>query len=117
MAINTSNIAKHQKSEVWQKGRKRRENEKLQDKQVESEKVDFFVNEKKLEMVSLFNYLGCIISQDDDDTICIEEQIKSARGSWNGISKILKEEGASANIMAKFYLATVQAILLYEADS
>ena len=43
--------------------------------------------------------------------------MKRARQKWNSIARILKREGANAKTMAKFYLAIVQAVLLYGADS
>ena len=43
--------------------------------------------------------------------------MKRARKQWNSIAKILKQEGASARCMAKFYITVVQAVLLYGADS
>ena len=33
------------------------------------------------------------------------------------MARILKHEGANAKTMAKFYMATIQAILLYGAES
>ena len=57
------------------------------------------------------------MTEDDDDTKCIESNLKKARGQWNSIANILKQEGASAKCMAKFYITVVQAVLLYGADS
>ena len=53
----------------------------------------------------------------DDDTICIREQLQRARRKWGRIAKVLKREGANAVIMARFYRAIVQAVLLYGAES
>ena len=61
--------------------------------------------------------MGRILSNDDDDTKCILGQIQKARGRWNGIAKILKREGANATCMARFYLAVIQALLLYGSES
>ena len=70
-----------------------------------------------METVEEFRYLGSILTQDDNDTPTIIRQIKKSRQSWNGIARILRYEGANAITMAKFYLAVVQSILLYGADS
>ena len=64
-----------------------------------------------------FKYLGRIMREDDDDTSTIIEQIKKARQSWNDIARILKPECVNAISMAKPYLAIVQSVLLYGADS
>lgn len=111
------NMGKHQTTSTCKKGRGRRSNEILQDRQADGEKVTFMVYGKKLERVSEFRYLGRTLVDNDDDTKCIEEQIRRARQKWNSIAKILKREGANAMTMAKFYLAVVQAVLLYGAES
>ena len=113
----TKNISKHQEIVTCKRARVRRKNENLQDKQVEAEQVRFLVYGKELERVKEFRYLGRIFTENDDDTKCIEIQLKRARQKWNSIAKILKREGANAKTMAKFYLAVVQAVLLYGADS
>ena len=64
-----------------------------------------------------FKYLGRILADNDRDSNCIEFNIKKARQHWNSIARLLKREGASASIMAKFYITIVQAVLLYGADS
>ena len=55
--------------------------------------------------------------EDDNDTPCIDFNLKKARGQWNSIAKILKREGANAKCMARFYITVVQSVLLYGADS
>ena len=113
----TTNMAKHQNTQTCKKGRTRRRNEDLQDKQAEGDKVEFKVYGETLERVKEFKYLGRILREDDDDTACIINQVKRARQKWNAIARILKREGANARIMAKFYMAVVQAVLLYGAES
>ena len=110
-------MGRHQKTSTCKKGRGRRGNEMLQDKQAEAEKVTFRVYGEELERVREFRYLGRILTEDDDDTINIVEQLRRARQKWNSIAKILKREGANAKTMAKFYMAVVQAVLLYGAES
>ena len=70
-----------------------------------------------LQQVRQFRYLGRIFTDNDDDSICIKENLKIARNRWNSIAKILKDEGSNAKTMAKFYITIVQAVLLYGADS
>ena len=110
-------MKKHQQSEACQKGRRRRKNERLQDTQHRAQQIKFFVNGKQLEKVSEFKYLGRVLTDNDDDTKAIEGQIRKARQQWNCIANILKREGANAMTMAKFYMAVVQAVLLYGSDS
>ena len=75
------------------------------------------MNGKKLQRVKQFCYLGRIFTENDDDSTCIQENLKKARKRWNRVGKILKTEGANPKVMAKFYLTIVQAVLLYGADS
>ena len=111
------NMAKHQKTVTCEKVQGRRKNEDLQNKQAAAETVGFKVYGKDLEQVKDFRYLGRTINNNDDDTDCIHTQIKKARKQWNSLSKILKNEGSNAKTMAKFYMAVVQAVLLYGAES
>ena len=111
------NIEKHQKTKTCSIGRKQREAEKLQNLQADANKVKFLVYGKEIQRVKEFRYLGRILREDDDDTSSIVSQIKRARQKWNAIAKILKREEANAKTMAKFYMAIVQAVLLYGADS
>lgn len=70
-----------------------------------------------LEQVTNFVYLGGRLNQDDNDTPCIEANISKARKQLGSIAGLLKREGANAVLMARFYSAVVQSILLYGADS
>ena len=79
--------------------------------------MEFKVYGEKLERVESFKYLGRILTQNDDDTMCIEANLRNARSKWNNISKILKRAGACAKTMAQFYSMIVQAVLLYGAES
>ena len=108
---------RHQRTEACKKGRARRMNEGRQEEQEKADGVSIYINGKQIERVHEFKYLGRILTENDDDTRCIESQIAKARARWWRIAKILKHEGASAKIMAKFYMATIQAILLYGAES
>ena len=113
----SGDISKHQTSYTCKKGSYRRQNEIKQDQQFQANNVKFYIGGEELERVHHFKYLGRILTENDDDTMCIEGNLKKARGQWNSIAKILKREGASAKCMAKFYITVVQAVLLYGADS
>lgn len=115
--MRTKNVEKHKKSPTCLKARKRRGNEIRQDLQAEAEKVEFRVNGKKLKRVKEFRYLGRILTENDNDTRCITDNLSKARLRWGQIAKLLKREGAGAKCMGKFYLAVVQSVLLYGAES
>ena len=113
----TADVQKHQKSKTCEKLRGRRKHEKLLAEQQKADGVSFTVYGKRLERVREFKYLGRIIDEGDCDSNCIRKQVQKARRQWNCIAKILKREGANSVTMAKFYMAIVQAVLLYGADS
>ena len=115
--MRTSNLEKHLDSYTCKKGTIRRQNKDRQDKQAAAENVKFYVKGKKIERVQHFWYLGRILMEDDNDTPCIDFNLKKERGRWNSITKILKREGANAKCMARFYITVVQSVLLYGADS
>ena len=79
--------------------------------------VVFLVGGRPIERVSTFKYLGRVLDESDNDTKCIDTQIKKLRSRWWRVSMVLKRVGAKARVMARFYLAVVQAVLLYGSDS
>ena len=74
----------------------KRRNDKMSARQVLAESVSFMVNGGEIERVKEFKYLGRIFSENEDDTKCIEGNLKKARSRWWRISKVLKREGADA---------------------
>ena len=115
--MRTSDILKHQNGYTCKQAQRRRVNENRQDEQAQAESVTFNIKGKEIERVHNFKYLGRIFTDNDDDSLCIGENIKKAKQRWNCIAKILKDEGADPKSMAKFYLTIVQSVLLYGAES
>ena len=110
------NLESHKKTGTCKKLALRRRNEKMQDLQAKANRIEFFINGKSIERVKKFKYLGRWFTDNDDDTLAIMENIKKARNQWNSLANILKSEGANSVCMGRFYLAIVQAVLLYGAD-
>ncbi len=73
----------------------------------------FHVDGELLEKVDLFQYLGRILAQDDDDVRAVRQQIKKARGIWAGVGQVLMADNTPLMVSAKFYKAVVQSVLLY----
>ena len=115
--MRAKNMNRHHQSNTCAKARTRRINEERQDSQAEAEVKEIKINGVRIKRVKTFRYLGRILSEDDCDSKCIDDQLKRAKKKWNCIAKILKREGANAVCMEKFYLTIVQAVLLYGADS
>jgi hypothetical protein len=76
----------------------------------------FSVRGNVLERVEVFKYLGCLMSQNDDDIQAIRTQIRKARSSWARIGQVLRSENVSPSVAARFYQAIIQAILLYGSE-
>ena len=71
----------------------------------------------KIERVKGFLYLGRWIQNNDDETDCIDLQLKTTRKRWFRIAKLLKRTGANAKIMGTFYKTIISTILLYGSES
>jgi hypothetical protein len=72
----------------------------------------FRIHGNVFERVKVYKYLGWMMAQDNDDTQAIRAQLRMARATWAWVGKVLRGENTSPTIVAKIYLAVVQAILL-----
>ena len=75
----------------------------------------FTVHGDMLERVKVFQYLGCLLTQDDDDIQAVQSQLCKARGTWARAGQVLRKENAPPQVSAKFYKAIVQSVLLYSS--
>jgi hypothetical protein len=73
----------------------------------------FSVRGDVLEQVEVFEYLGRLLAQEDDDIQAICAQLRKARATWACVGQMLKPENVPPCVAAKFYKAVVQAMLLY----
>ena len=67
-----------------------------------------------LENMTVFNYLGRVITVGDDDWPEVTCNLQKSRNSWG---RILRREGADTNMSGHFFKAVVQAVLLFGADT
>jgi hypothetical protein len=70
-----------------------------------------------LESVSIFKYLGRLLSSNDDDWPAVHRNLSKARKSWARISRILTRDGATPRVSGMFYKAVVQSILLFGSET
>jgi hypothetical protein len=77
----------------------------------------FTIHGDLLEWVEVYKYLGRMMAQDNNDAQAIRAQLRKARATWARVGKILWGENTSPTVAAKFYLAMVQAILLYDSET
>ena len=115
--MQTADPDRHWRSETCKRLQVRRAKEKVALKQWEAEAVEFTISGEKIEQVKELRYLGRILTEDDDDSRCIQDQLKRARSRWWRMAKLLKREVANPSQMGRFYMAVVQAVLLYGSES
>ncbi len=75
------------------------------------------VGNQAIRYVGELKYLGQIISHDDSDLPACVRNIQQARQKWGDLSKLLRREGASSALSARFYLVIVSAVLLYGSET
>ena len=80
-------------------------------------RCQFTIHRKVLECVHVFKYLGCLLTQDNDNMQAIRQQLRKARGVWARVGQVLRRENIALKTAAKFYKAVVQAILLYGSET
>jgi hypothetical protein len=74
----------------------------------------FQILDQPIKTVTSFNYLGRIITSQDNDWTAARNNLQKARQIWALISRILMHENASPQISALFYKATKQNSLQTE---
>jgi hypothetical protein len=93
----------------------KREEKVIQQKAVEE--VVFTIDGTPIENVEEFLYLGRILQNKDDDGPTVRRNLRRARNRWAQLRHLLTREGANPRVMASFYKAIVQAVLLYGSES
>ena len=66
-----------------------------------------------VEGVETFKYMGRTLDKTDDDWMLVRWNIMRARLVWGVLGALLWWEGADPKVVAIFYRAVFQAILLY----
>ena len=70
-----------------------------------------------MEAVSEFRYLGRLLTATDDDWSAVAGNIKKARRIWGRLAKVLGREGADPKVSQTFYIAMIQVVLLFGAET
>ena len=77
--MRAENMNRHHQSNTCAKARMRRKNEERQDLQAKAEAKEIKINGVEIERLKTFRYLGRILSEDDCDSKCIDDQLRRAR--------------------------------------
>ncbi len=78
---------------------------------------EFTASSTTLEAVADFKYLGRWMSANDSDAMAVTQNLKKARQRWGQLCRLLTRKHANRHMMGLFYKATVQAVLLYAAET
>ena len=57
------------------------------------------------------------MDQSDDNWTAVLHNTRKARQVWGRLGELLRREGAEQTLLAKFYRAVVQAVILFGADT
>ena len=74
--------------------------------------IEFTVGGVPIEQVAQFRYLGRMMDEHDDDSHAMGRQLSRARTKWSRFAAVLHADGVKPKVMAYFYKAVVQAVLL-----
>ena len=83
----------------------------------ESLESSFEAYRDPLENVTLFRYLGRVLTAGDDDWIAVVGNLGKSRKSWGRLSRILSREGGDPKVSGHFYKAVAQTVLLFGAET
>jgi hypothetical protein len=72
---------------------------------------------EELERMEIFKYLGQLIACNDTNNQAMQSDLRKAQGCWVWVSCVLWVENASLQTCRMFYMATVQAVLLYGSET
>jgi hypothetical protein len=79
--------------------------------------VEFTVNEKPIEIVEEFEYLGRVVTKHDKDGPAMMRNRARARAKWASMRRFVVRDAADPKTMATFYRTVVLYVLLYGSES
>ena len=83
----------------------------------ESVERDFQAYGRPLETVTLFKYLGLVLTTGDNDWPALVGKLKRAWKSWAQLKRILGWEGGKPRVSVMFFKAVVQAVLIFRSKT
>jgi hypothetical protein len=104
---------RHYNTDICKTGMARRRQREAEQAAYNADQKTFDVHGVHLAKVTSFCYLGRILSFNNSDWPALYAQLKKAQQRWGMISRLLIREGASHKARGHFYVAIVQAVLLY----
>ena len=102
---------------LCQQGAAQKEKREMERAQEQTINVKFYILGEEVETVATFKYLGRWLACDDSDQTAVTANLQKARDRWGRVSRVLTREGANPQVMASFYKAIVQSVLLFASET
>ena len=67
--------------------------------------------------MSLFNYLGLVLADSEDDWPALVVNIRKEQTNWDMMSRVLVREGGNTQVSGKFFEALVQVVLIFGSET
>ena len=83
----------------------------------DSAERDFHTYVRPLETVTLFKYLGQVLTKGDDDWTEVVGNLKKEQKNWEQLSRIQGQEGANPRVSGMFFKAVVQEVLIFGSET
>ena len=65
----------------------------------------------------MFRYLGQTLPSTDDNWLAVERNLRRAWGKWGRLKNILRREGEDKRTVGRFYVAVMQAVILFGSET
>ena len=77
----------------------------------------FHAYEEPLEVVTLFKYLGRLLTAVDDDCPVVVDNLRKDRKSWVQMTRVLIRKGRDPKVLGLLFKAVVHAELLFGVET
>ena len=78
---------------------------------------DFEAYREPLENVTVFRYLGRVLTEGYDYLLAVVGNLRKERNSWGRLSRILSQERAYPKVSGLFYKVVSQAVLMFGSET
>ena len=109
--------SQHYSSRLCVEGQARRQQREALNQIALANEQEFTIYGEVLQRTATFKYLGRPMSRVDSDWPAMHRNLRRARQKWARASKILGRQGASPKTCGHLYVAVVQSLLLYGAET
>jgi Reverse transcriptase (RNA-dependent DNA polymerase) len=113
----STTAATHPETSECKKWAKRAEKETKQEERTTATQTEFYVSGQIIQRVVEFKYLGRVLDAEDNDQKAVMYNLNKAKQQWGRLSRVLASVKGKPKTMAKFYMAIIQAVLLFGSET